>query len=58
MLLPVGGVSLDNMGGYFAAGAAGIGIGSALYKPGVTAADLAARAGQFVRRFRELSPIG
>ena len=58
MLLPVGGVTLDNMGGYFAAGAAGIGIGSALYRPGVSAGELAARANSFVRRYRELSPIG
>ena len=58
MLLPVGGVSVDNMGGYFAAGAAGIGIGAALYKPGVSAAELAARADRFVRRYRELPPIG
>jgi 2-dehydro-3-deoxyphosphogalactonate aldolase len=58
MLLPVGGVTLDNMGGYFAAGAAGIGIGSALYKPGVSAVELAARATHLVQRFRELSPIG
>jgi 2-dehydro-3-deoxyphosphogalactonate aldolase len=58
MLLPVGGVSVENMSGYFSAGAAGIGIGSALYKPGIAPADLAARAGAFVQRYRQTSLVG
>ncbi|MDR6356709.1 2-dehydro-3-deoxyphosphogalactonate aldolase [Pseudomonas psychrotolerans] len=33
-LLPVGGITPDNMGPYVAAGANGFGLGSALYKPG------------------------
>ena len=37
-LMPVGGISPDNMGDWRAAGAAGFGIGSALYKPGKSAA--------------------
>lgn len=53
MLVPVGGVTMENMGEYFLAGAAGVGIGSALYKPGVTASELAARAGQLVQRYRQ-----
>ena len=54
-LVPVGGVTLENMTDYFAAGAAGIGIGSALYRPGIAAADLHARALEFVRRYRQSS---
>jgi 2-dehydro-3-deoxyphosphogalactonate aldolase len=54
LLVPVGGVALENMTEYFAAGAAGVGIGSALYKPGLVAADLHARALEYVRRYRQL----
>jgi 2-dehydro-3-deoxyphosphogalactonate aldolase len=36
-LLPVGGITPDNMAAYLAAGANGFGIGSALYKPGKSA---------------------
>lgn len=48
-LLPVGGIGPDSMAPYRAAGAAGFGLGSALYSPGLPAAELAARARQFVR---------
>lgn len=37
VLLPVGGISTSNMGAYIAAGANGLGIGSALYAPGKSA---------------------
>ena len=37
-LLPVGGVTPENLAGYVAAGAAGFGLGSALYRPGMSAA--------------------
>ncbi|HVJ03167.1 MAG TPA: 2-dehydro-3-deoxy-6-phosphogalactonate aldolase [Sphingomonas sp.] len=47
-LLPVGGIAPDNMGPWREAGAAGFGLGSALYKPGFTAADVAGRARAFV----------
>lgn len=40
-LIPTGGVSASNVGAYLAAGAGGFGIGSALYKPGATAAAVA-----------------
>lgn len=36
-LLPVGGISAQNMAAYVEAGAAGFGIGSTLYKPGKSA---------------------
>ena len=46
-LLPVGGIKPDNMGPYWAAGARGFGLGSALYKPGMTAAEVDATAAAF-----------
>jgi 2-dehydro-3-deoxyphosphogalactonate aldolase len=39
-LMPVGGITPYNMGDWRAAGAAGFGIGSALYKPGKDAAEV------------------
>ncbi len=51
-LLPVGGVTSDNIPAYRDAGADGFGIGSALYAPGRSAADVAARARAFVRAVR------
>jgi 2-dehydro-3-deoxyphosphogalactonate aldolase len=44
MLLPVGGVDASNIPGWRAAGAAGFGIGSAIYKPGDTADAVRAKA--------------
>ncbi|MEJ5990405.1 2-dehydro-3-deoxy-6-phosphogalactonate aldolase [Ramlibacter sp. PS3R-8] len=46
-LLPVGGIGPDSMARYRAAGADGFGIGSALYKPGMDAAAVAASARAF-----------
>lgn len=46
-LLPVGGINPDTMAPYLAAGAAGFGLGSALYRPGMTADDVADRAQAF-----------
>ena len=53
-LLPVGGVTPLAMQAYQRAGAAGFGLGSALYAPGMTAAAVAARAGEFVKAWRSL----
>jgi 2-dehydro-3-deoxyphosphogalactonate aldolase len=50
--LPVGGITPDNMRAYVAAGAAGFGLGSALYKPGDRAEAVAAKARQFVEAWR------
>jgi 2-dehydro-3-deoxyphosphogalactonate aldolase len=44
MVLPVGGVDASNMAAWRAAGAAGFGIGSAIYKPGDTADVVSAKA--------------
>lgn len=46
-LLPVGGIGPGNMAAYRAAGASGFGIGSALFKPGMTAAQVRAAAVDF-----------
>lgn len=43
-VLPVGGIDSTNMAAWRAAGAGGFGIGSAIYKPGDTAAVVAAKA--------------
>lgn len=47
-LLPVGGIAPDSMAPWRSAGAAGFGLGSALYKPGLTAVEVAARARAFI----------
>lgn len=52
LVLPVGGVAAENMGPWRAAGASGFGIGSSLYKPGLTAAEVAERAGRLVAAVR------
>jgi 2-dehydro-3-deoxyphosphogalactonate aldolase len=44
MVLPVGGIDAGNMAGWRAAGAAGFGIGSAIFKPGDTPASVAEKA--------------
>lgn len=50
-LMPVGGISPDNMQPWRDAGAAGFGIGSSLYKPGKRAAAVAADAIKFVAAY-------
>jgi 2-dehydro-3-deoxyphosphogalactonate aldolase len=51
-LLPVGGIAPDNMGPWRAAGAAGFGLGSALYRPGATPAEVRGAAERFVAAWR------
>ncbi|WP_457442335.1 2-dehydro-3-deoxy-6-phosphogalactonate aldolase [Roseateles sp. P5_E4] len=53
-LLPVGGITPETMAPYRQAGAAGFGLGSALYSPGLTASDVAPRARAFVQAWRAL----
>jgi len=48
MVLPVGGMDAGTMGAWHEAGAAGFGIGSAIYRPGDTAAAVAAKASMLV----------
>jgi 2-dehydro-3-deoxyphosphogalactonate aldolase len=47
-LIPVGGISTDNLGAYLDAGASGFGLGSALFKPQMPTRDVLERASQFV----------
>jgi 2-dehydro-3-deoxyphosphogalactonate aldolase len=47
-VLPVGGIVPDGMAPWRQAGAAGFGLGSALYKPGMTAGEVGAHARAFV----------
>ncbi|WP_299724534.1 2-dehydro-3-deoxy-6-phosphogalactonate aldolase [uncultured Tateyamaria sp.] len=47
----VGGVGPANFADWFAAGITGFGIGSALYKPGMSVADVAARAADMVAAY-------
>jgi 2-dehydro-3-deoxyphosphogalactonate aldolase len=54
-VLPVGGISPDNMAPWIEAGAAGFGIGSALYAPGRPASDVATRARAFADGWRSHS---
>ncbi|MFD1967665.1 2-dehydro-3-deoxy-6-phosphogalactonate aldolase [Trinickia caryophylli] len=51
-IVPVGGVAPDNMGPFLAAGADGFGLGSALYRPGQSAAATASAARAFVDGLR------
>lgn len=54
-LLPVGGIDPASLAPYVAAGASGFGLGSALYKPGDSASDVAQRARRFSAAFDALA---
>ncbi|NII12200.1 2-dehydro-3-deoxy-6-phosphogalactonate aldolase [Oleiagrimonas sp. C23AA] len=54
-ILPVGGISPTNMDVYVAAGAAGFGIGSALFKPGRPTPDIAQAARDFAAGWHALN---
>ncbi|WEK05933.1 MAG: 2-dehydro-3-deoxy-6-phosphogalactonate aldolase [Candidatus Devosia phytovorans] len=47
----VGGANPDNFSEYFAAGCTGFGLGTFIYKPGMTAADVAERAATAVAAY-------
>jgi 2-dehydro-3-deoxyphosphogalactonate aldolase len=47
LIVPVGGITPHNMNDYWAAGADGFGLGSALYKPGMTIEQVAQSAAAF-----------
>ena len=53
-LVPVGGIGANNLQGWHAAGAAGFGLGSSLYKPGDDAAAVRAKAAAIVAAWRAL----
>jgi 2-dehydro-3-deoxyphosphogalactonate aldolase len=52
-VLPVGGIDASAMRRWRAAGAAGFGIGSAIYRPGDTAAVVGAKARELVQAWRQ-----
>ena len=51
VVMPVGGITTGNMRPYLAAGADGFGIGSALYKPGMPAAEVNQHAMNFIAAY-------
>ncbi|MBS0537556.1 MAG: 2-dehydro-3-deoxy-6-phosphogalactonate aldolase [Proteobacteria bacterium] len=53
-LVPVGGIGAGNLAGWHAAGTAGFGLGSSLYKPGDDAATVRAKATAIVDAWRAL----
>lgn len=53
-LFPVGGITVDTMAPYVAAGADGFGLGSALFKPGAEPVDVGAAAEAFVTRWQQI----
>ena len=55
-LLVVGGVTPDKMAPYLEAGADGFGLGGAVYKPGQSAAEVAAQARSFIAALRSRVP--
>ena len=54
-VLPVGGIAAESMAPWLAAGAAGFGFGSALYRPGYSAAEVRERATALIAAFRDAS---
>jgi len=57
-LFPVGGIAPETMAAYVAAGAKGFGLGSALYKPGMTPAEVGRNARAFVQAWQALKRAG
>ncbi|WP_095066923.1 2-dehydro-3-deoxy-6-phosphogalactonate aldolase [Pseudomonas sp. Irchel 3A18] len=55
VLLPVGGITPENMKVFLEAGVKGFGLGSGLFKPGMSAADVEQRAKAYVSAWRELT---
>jgi len=55
-LVPVGGIAPESMAAYVAAGATGFGLGSAIYKPGMTPPAVRRAAEAFVAVWRKASP--
>ncbi len=47
LFMPVGGITPDNVAPFIAAGASGFGLGSGLYKPGRSAAEVGQRAAAY-----------
>jgi len=54
-LIPVGGITPDNMQVFIDAGVSGFGLGSGLFKPGMSAAEVAERADAYMSACNQLS---
>jgi 2-dehydro-3-deoxyphosphogalactonate aldolase len=54
-LVPVGGISPDNMQPFLDAGVAGFGLGSGLFKPGMTVQQVADNAKAYAQAWRSLT---
>lgn len=54
-VLPVGGIGVDDMAPWLAAGARGFGIGSSLYAPGIGLDELGRRARAFARAWTAIT---
>jgi 2-dehydro-3-deoxyphosphogalactonate aldolase len=55
LMLPVGGITPQSMGPYVSAGASGFGLGSALYRPGLSVAQVGANAAAFVAAWQGIA---
>lgn len=53
-LIPVGGITPDNMQVFIDAGVSGFGLGSGLFKPGMSVAEVAERAKAYVSAWKAL----
>jgi 2-dehydro-3-deoxyphosphogalactonate aldolase len=56
IFLPVGGITPDNLGEFVRAGANGFGLGSGLYTPGRSAADVGRRAEAYIQAWERAAP--
>lgn len=54
-LVPVGGITPDNMKVFLDAGVKGFGLGSGLFKPGMSVADVGERANAYVAAWKQLT---
>jgi len=54
-LVPVGGITPDNMKVFLEAGVKGFGLGSGLFKPGMSVADVGERAHAYVAAWKQLT---
>jgi 2-dehydro-3-deoxyphosphogalactonate aldolase len=54
LLIPVGGITPDNMQVFVEAGVGGFGLGSGLFKPGLTPDEVAVRAKAYVQAWNAL----
>ncbi len=54
LLLPVGGILPNSMASYISSGATGFGLGSALYRPGLSAGDVRINGEAFLKSWKNL----